>query len=342
MNRQRILHLTREVLLTSGAVLGVICILATVAGTAFGVKPLVFLSGSMSPAISTGDLGIARTVDASALRRGDIVSVVNADGNRVTHRVVNSAAQQDARQLRLKGDANKVADSEVYTVTRADKVLFDVPKAGYVVDAAASPGGLFVLGLYVAGMLMLVFRRRDRDDRGVTEPPRPVAERRGGSCRVDTSGRSRSVARSVAPLTTAAILTVAAPASATAWIDPVTASGTTLRTYTVVKPAITSCVVTGLSQKTATITFAAVSSPFALDYTATVLETGQLITINNGGGSRSVAFSAGLLSTVSNATYNVRIQAKLPAPNGSWVSVVANQPVTIGLLGLAMTCGTAS
>ncbi len=34
-----------------------------------------------------------------------------------------------------------------------------------------------------------------------------------------------------------------------------------------------------------------------------------------------------------NQTYNVRIQTRLPAPNGTWVSVEANQPVTIGLSG---------
>lgn len=37
----------REVLLTLGALLGVLCIVASIAGVAFGVKPLVFRSGSM-------------------------------------------------------------------------------------------------------------------------------------------------------------------------------------------------------------------------------------------------------------------------------------------------------
>ncbi len=157
----------REVFLTFGALLGVLCIVATIAGVAFGVKPLVFRSGSMSPAIHTGDLAVSRTVDANTLKTGDIVSVVNSEGNRVTHRVVNIASQGRARQLTLRGDANKTADSEVYTVTRAERVLFDIPKAGYVVNAAASPIGVFALGAFVTAMLLLAFppagsRRTDR------------------------------------------------------------------------------------------------------------------------------------------------------------------------------------
>ncbi len=120
--------------------------------------------------------------------------------------------------------------------------------------------------------------------------------------------------------------------------------GVTHTAYVVPKPAIVSCTVSGgaLSQKTATIVWTEVSLPHALDYTATIVQTGQTMSVTDNGTTRQVAFSAGLLSTVLNATYDIRLQAKLPAPNGSWVSVVANQPVTIGLLGLSMSCGTAT
>ena len=115
-----------------------------------------------------------------------------------------------------------------------------------------------------------------------------------------------------------------------------------MSTYTVPKPVITSCTVSGLVQKTATITWPAISSPFALVYTATIVETGDALTVTNQGSNRQTTFSAGLLSTVLNQTYNIRITAKLPAPNGAWISASANQPVTIGALGLSMTCGTAT
>ncbi len=230
----------RDVLLTLGAVLGVMCILATVASAVFDVKPLVFRSGSMSPAIRTGDLAIAREVDASQLERGDIVSVVNAAGSRVTHRLVASTERDGATQLVLKGDANKAADAEVYTATRARKVLFDVPKAGYVVNAAASPGGVFVLGLFVAWMVTLIVRspRGDRSD----GPGSGDGPRRGGARRLDRSTRSRSAMRSAFVATTVGSVAIASPAAAAAeWTDAVVATGTTMTAYTVPVPGAFAC-----------------------------------------------------------------------------------------------------
>jgi hypothetical protein len=286
---------------------------------------------------------VAREVDASTLERGDIVSLVNARGTRVTHRLVESTIQADVTQLVLKGDANESADAEVYALARAEKVLFDVPKAGYVVDAASSPAGVFVLGLYVAWMVTLIVRRPGRgrpDGSGNPEGRRP----RGGARRADRTGRTRAVARTGAPVVAAAVLSIAGPAVGAPWTDDVAVTGTTMTTYAVPKPVITSCAVTGsaLAQKTATIRFTEVSSPYALDYTATLVETGQSMTVVDEGTTRRVVFSASILSTVLNQTYNIRIQARLPAPNGTWVSVNANQPVTVGLLGLSMSCGTAT
>ncbi len=329
----------REVFLTFGALLGVLCIVATMTGVAFGAKPLVFRSGSMSPAIHTGDLAISRTVEARGLKVGDIVSVVNSEGNRVTHRLVNIARQGNARQLTLKGDANKVADADVYTVKKAERVLFDIPKAGYVVNAAASPGGVFVLGAYVTVMLLLVFRRKGPTDGDET----PAPKRKGGARKADKKG-ARVSPRMIATTAFAASIAIATPAAAAPWTNGVVIGGGTFTAYTVTKPDITSCTVTGgsLSQKTATIVWTEVSSPYALDYTATIVETGQTMTVTDNGSTRQVQFSAGLLSTVLNATYNIRIQASLPSPNGTWKSVVSNQPVTIGLLGVSMSCGTAT
>ena len=343
-------HTAREVFLTFGALLGVLCIVATIAAIAFGVKPLVFRSGSMSPAIHTGDLAVSRTVDASTLKTGDIVSVINSEGNRVTHRLVDFASQGKQRQLTLKGDANDVADAETYTVAKAELVLFDIPKAGYVVNAAASPIGLFVLGAYVTGMLLILFRRSGPDEghrRGPGNGDTKGTSKRakGGARKADPKSRG-SAARAIGTVAVAASVAVASPASAAPapWTDTVAITGSTYTAYTVPKPVITSCSVSGgaLAQKTATITWNGVSSPYPLSYTATIVETGQTIAVTDLGSTRQVQFSAGLLSTVLNATYNIRIQAALPSPNGTWKSVVSNQPMTIGLLGVSLTCGTAT
>lgn len=340
MSKSGTVRTAREVFLTTGAILGVLCIVVTLGGVAFGIKPLMFRSGSMSPAIQTGDLAFSRSVDASLLHKGDIVSVVNSRGNRVAHRLVSSAAQGAVRQLKLKGDANKVADSEIYTVGKAERVIFNVPKLGYVVAAGSSPGGLFALGLYVALMLVLAFRRSTPPSTG--PPPKAPGGRRAESASRRRGGKAVAVLVVATGMTTATI-TASGPTWAVPWTDPVTVSGTTISAYLVPKPAIVSCTTTtGLGQKTATIVWTEVSSPFALDYTAIIVETGQSMTVTDLGATRRTQFFAGLLSTIFNQTYNIRITAKLPSPNGSWVSVNANQPVTIGLLGLFMSCGTAS
>src|SRR3989304_3959728 len=77
----------REVLLSLGALAGLVSIIIFIAGLAFGITPLIFRSGSMSPTIDTGALAFARTVPASEVLVGDIVSVSDSQGTRITHRV---------------------------------------------------------------------------------------------------------------------------------------------------------------------------------------------------------------------------------------------------------------
>lgn len=320
MTRTRLIHGAREVLLTLGAVLGVACILlATVASVAFDIKPLVFRSGSMSPAIHTGDLAVAREVDASTLERGDIVSVVNAKGSRVTHRLVESTVQADHTQLVLKGDANETADAEVYTATRADKVLFDVPRAGYVVDAGSSPAGLFILGLYVAWMVTLVLRRPGggRND-GLG---RPEGRRRGGARRLEQSSRSRPAARSSVAVALVAALAVASPAAA-AWTDSVPVTGTTLTAYTVPKPATFTCGALGVLS----VTFTWSSVVGATDYTLHYGSGGSLTrSVTGTSATITTAISGGTAWIVANRTFG----------STTWNSVASNtRSYTVALVSL--------
>lgn len=140
----------RSAILTLGAVLGLACMLWTVAIAATGLKPLVLLSGSMSPALDTGDLALARTEPAGKVAVGDVVSVVGPDGVRVTHRVAGIASAGDQTVLRLKGDANASIDDQPYEVTSVDRVVARVPHAGYVIGFAGSRLGV---GLALALMV---------------------------------------------------------------------------------------------------------------------------------------------------------------------------------------------
>lgn len=158
----------REALLWTGGLLGSLCVLMLAAGWIFNVTPLVFSSGSMSPAYEAGALGVAHEVPATDLAVGDVVSVVNAEGNRVTHRVVGISPAGEGAVLTLQGDTNNVPDAEAYTVVAADRVSFGVPYAGYALNAAASPFGLLVVALFVISLLWLGFGRRHEAETAVS------------------------------------------------------------------------------------------------------------------------------------------------------------------------------
>jgi signal peptidase I len=130
----------RELALSVGAVMGLLCISASMCAVFFGVTPLVFRSGSMAPAIDTGSVALARMVPAAELQVGDVVSVDLADGTKITHRITEIVGLVgNSAELVLKGDANDVVDPETYVVTEAQRVFADVPYAGYFVSWLSTP-----------------------------------------------------------------------------------------------------------------------------------------------------------------------------------------------------------
>lgn len=163
----------RSVTLTLGAVVGSVCLLWTVGLGVAGIRPLVFLSGSMSPTIAAGDVGFARTVDADTVAVGDIVSLNTGSGSRVTHRVVAATPDGTSTTLRLQGDANDSMDAQPYTVTEVDRVFGHVPGLGHVILAASSPWGMAAsAGLLVACLVLVVRGRRDGEDENSAPLPR--------------------------------------------------------------------------------------------------------------------------------------------------------------------------
>lgn len=253
---RRVLRVGREVVLTLGALAGVLCMVLAVLAIAFDVKPVVFRSGSMSPAIDTGALAISRTVDASDMKVGDVVTVTTSKGVRVTHRIQSITRNGDEATLILRGDANAVADEEPYVVKSADRVLFDVPKAGYVVNAITGKAGVFGGGLLVGLVLITAFSRRprDEDDDAVPEadpvplwseleevPPVPPVK---GKRKND--GRRRKLTISVAMLAAGAVLAGVTGSTGAYFTDSATvASGTFTMKVTPVgppaTPVVTSC-----------------------------------------------------------------------------------------------------
>lgn len=226
---KRTLRMSGQVLLTLGALLGTACLVMAVVGATYDVKPLIFRSGSMAPAIPAGGLALAKPVDAPALKAGDVVSV-RSEGTRITHRIKTVELDGDMAVLTLKGDANEVQDAHPYRVESADRVFFDVPVAGYVLSYASGPVGVFATGVIAALLVSLIFR-----------PGQP-----GGGAR--RAPRRRRTGTGTAVLI--AVLAVAVPvmnpaATWAAFSDSGTANGSSLAAHTVQRPASVSCSTSG-------------------------------------------------------------------------------------------------
>jgi signal peptidase I len=306
--------------LSLGALLGLAALLGATLGAALGVRPLVFRSGSMAPAIGTGSLALARSVPAEDLRAGDVVSVLTASGSRVTHRVVGTQQESGHTVLTLRGDANRVSDPESYVVDSAYRVFWHVPWVGYAVGAALTPPGLFLLGVGVTGLLVLA-------GRGGARGPRPRGGRRARRARRAAPHRHR--ARRAGATAVAAMAVVAGPAgpaSAGPWTDAVSISGTALTAGTVAAPVVAcGTLIVG----TTTLTWTAV--PGATSYTLHY-DTGGVTTETVGGGVTSKSF--GGLATSGDFSVNANVNYG----STTWVSARSNVKHYTVLLFLVGVC----
>lgn len=145
-------------LLTVGAVLGGLCMVATVLALTLGLRPMIFETGSMTPTIPTGSLGLGHSVPATSVRPGDVVSIVRDDGVRVTHRAeAVSAPTGNSVTFTLRGDANNIADPRSYTVTEVQRVVGTVPFLGYVAAWLKNPYTLALEALAALFLLTVAF-----------------------------------------------------------------------------------------------------------------------------------------------------------------------------------------
>ena len=125
--------------------------------TVFGHPVMTVMSGSMSPAIHTGDLVVDDAVTSTQAQRlhvGQIISVRDTPGSDVviTHRIVGVHHVGGAVSYITKGDANPSADATARPAADVVGVLSaTVPAGGYVLNALHRP---LVLGLLVASVVL--------------------------------------------------------------------------------------------------------------------------------------------------------------------------------------------
>ncbi len=197
----------------------------------------------------------------------------------------------------------------------------------------SGPIGLFVMGMYAMGMLLLVFRRRADDDDelpppsdGLADEDEPAVKRPGGH------RRTGAVAISAAALL---VVGIASPSWA-AFTDGVPITGTSLSTGSLTTPTLT-CVRNSASQ--VTVSWTAATSPVAHGYTVAIVESSSpSLTVNTSGATRNVGLTTAARSAFNGQTFTVRVTGNLSGT--TWVSGNATQQVTIAAGGANIDCGT--
>ncbi len=122
----------------------------------------VIMSGSMNPTIQVKDGIVIKRIDHDNYKIGDIITFYsnnpNYVGSTITHRIINKEEIDESHSLyTTKGDHNVSKDSYlVGTDSICGKVLFKIPKFGYVQDFFSNPIHIFscILGISILYILL--------------------------------------------------------------------------------------------------------------------------------------------------------------------------------------------
>jgi signal peptidase len=140
--------------------------LSIVVAPRFGWRLDTVYSGSMEPAIMTGDLVVTRPVATGDISVGDIITFATSKGL-TCHRV--ASAESDPTRFVTRGDSNDCPDPmEVTPENVRGKVVTHIPMAGYFSQFVKTPFGLIVTivlpGLLIIGAeLKSMFGRGEKD-----------------------------------------------------------------------------------------------------------------------------------------------------------------------------------
>lgn len=121
-----------------------------------GYEAKVVQSGSMEPAISTGDLVVI--APSASYQVGDIVTYGRDQRGQlpVTHRIVEITESKGRALYATKGDANEDRDPRKFTDhSIIGKVAFSIPKFGYAIEFARTPLG-FVLLIGIPALVVVL------------------------------------------------------------------------------------------------------------------------------------------------------------------------------------------
>jgi len=117
-----------------------------------GYKSLIVQSGSMEPAIKTGDIILINK--ANYYQINDVVTYSDTESNINTHRIIENKNGLGGEFI-TKGDANRIEDSEsVFIDQIMGKVVLIIPKLGYFITFVRSRNGLIIF-VYIPALLIV-------------------------------------------------------------------------------------------------------------------------------------------------------------------------------------------
>ena len=174
---KRILHALLVVALLAAA----LALGAVLLPRALGYGSLAVMSGSMGRAAPVGSLVIGSWNDRDEIADGDVILVRREGRAPVLHRVISLREAGPDVVVRLKGDANPVADPEAYTLPeRVLRKEHAIPFLGYLVAALRVPlGWLLLVGIPATLIAVSILRdvwRRPGEAAEDETPPAPVPD----------------------------------------------------------------------------------------------------------------------------------------------------------------------
>lgn len=98
-----------------------------------GYQTFTILSGSMEPAIATGDLVFDDRISVEDARVGDVITFREPGSQRlITHRLMHKRVEGTVAHMRTQGDANNAPERwNIPADGQLGRVAFRVPKGGY-------------------------------------------------------------------------------------------------------------------------------------------------------------------------------------------------------------------
>jgi signal peptidase len=142
---------------------GVGVALAVAGPYVLGGRSFTVMSGSMEPAIHTGDVVVDETIAPRDARIGDVVTFPDPHrgGKLVTHRLRSLRRAGASMSAVTKGDANNTVERwRVPANGTIGRVVYRVPQLGYAMSYVRTPYGRIVLiGIAIAVIAAIALAR---------------------------------------------------------------------------------------------------------------------------------------------------------------------------------------